>query len=256
MSFYSTSGIGLEAEKEKIMDILGKFVYYGVPDFTLDRLLKNGQVTINEDLSVEIDNQVSVMLYQIQSDNLGINIVSSGDIQIENCNFKSLRGIPKHIFGSLSIKNCPNIKTLHGEVEYVQGNYSIVDVGLISLIGGPEFVGGDYVINNTMITSLKGVPKCLFGTFECCKNSYLVDIEDAPLIANEINSDIGLPKTIKNKHPKESCTTISEGTRMVWASGDSYYNSTSGGTNSNWDAFGNYSDSTGGMHNYPYHQKF
>jgi len=128
--------------RNEIRDICEK---YGIYDYT-----------INEDGSIDVDDNVYMMHRQIDKLPLKFRNVT-GDFCCHHNQLTSLKGCPISVDDSF----------------YCYNNE------LTSLEGGPESIGGDFDCHENRLSSLEGCPKSIGGDFDCCHNK-IVTFEHLP----------------------------------------------------------------------------
>lgn len=94
-----------------------------------------------------------------------------GILHISFTGVSSLVGLPK-LTGTIKnsgyyCNNLPNLTSLKGCPEVVDGFIDLSRTGLESLEGGPKVVNGWIDLNNTRIMTLQGMPKVINGAFTC-----------------------------------------------------------------------------------------
>ena len=99
---------------------------------------------------------------------------------IFNCKtLKSLKNAPKHVVGGLYLNDVPELKSLDGYIEQVDGVVMIVKCGLTSLDNFPSANKECYFMDCNNISSLKGLPdNCESITLYKCNG--LTSLESAP----------------------------------------------------------------------------
>jgi hypothetical protein len=167
-----------------------------------DWLLKNKifSFTINDDLSVDVKG--SVNLYMLKVDELPIQFgVISGDFNISCCQFKNLKGSPKHVFGSFNCSENP-IESLEFVTQKIGGNFDCSFCRLKELT-----IKGNFNCSNNLLKSLVGAPLKINGKLNC-KNNKLTklsffpsDVSEIMLTRDKINKK--LFEMLLNKKPQE-----------------------------------------------------
>lgn len=103
----------------------------------------------------------------------GYSIKINGDLIIDGFDGETIPITIFNIKGSLSILNCPNLKTIKGFVDFsIDGGLYIENCpSLETLEGCPKIIGGDFsCIGNRKIKSLAGGPESVFGEVHVMKN--------------------------------------------------------------------------------------
>ena len=182
--------------------------------------------TINDDLSIDVDDNVHLGFKMLEYLPLKFNYVSGGFGCYENklislegspqildgsflCfenELKSLEGSPSVVNGNFicsnnelkSLKGCPQtvsgsffcndneLKTLEGCPQTVSGSFFCSDNELKTLEGSPQTVDGDFDCFNNNLVSLEGSPKVVGGDFNCSRNE-LKDLEYFSEVSGDIN---------------------------------------------------------------------
>ena len=178
----------------------------------MDDVLKSGDKTIKDSikkwLKENLDKGISKCKISRKANNKGLFEVSaSGDIEISykaqsltneyfewsnidgsffctyNNYITTLKGAPKYVSQTFSIKGCKNLETLEGAPETVEEGSFICSCcnSLKSLEGAPKKVGGIFSCNSCKgLTSLKGAPKEFSEEFYCPYCDSLQTLEGAP----------------------------------------------------------------------------
>ena len=103
----------------------------------------------------------------------GYSIKINGDLIIDGFDGATIPITIFNVRGSLSIVNCPNLKTIKGLIDFsIDGGLYIENCpSLETLEGCPKIVGGDFsCIGNRKIKSLAGGPESVFGEVHVMKN--------------------------------------------------------------------------------------
>jgi len=122
--------------------------------------------TINDDLSIDVDDNVHLGFKMLEYLPLKFNYVSGSF----NCFYNKLT----------SLEGCP---------QKVGGSFGCFYNNLESLEGCPQTVGGDFSCSDNELVSLKGGPHTVGGNFNCVYNK-LTDLEHFP----EVNGIISIKK--------------------------------------------------------------
>ena len=128
------------------------------------RRYKIKNYTINDDLSIDVDVDVSLISNGLEYLPLKFNYVDG--------NF-----------------NCSNnkLKTLEGSPQILDGSFLCFENELKSLEGSPSVVNGNFICYENELESLEGCPQILDGDFSCSDNK-LKDLEHFP----EVNGIISM----------------------------------------------------------------
>lgn len=116
---------------------------------------------INDDLSVDIDGNVSLTTCDLTEIPLNFNKVN-GNFIIYNNKLTSLEGSPKIVRGSFDCSH-NKLKNLKGSPEIVRRNFSCQRNSITTLVGGPREVNGDYNCSENKLENLKGMPEYEVG---------------------------------------------------------------------------------------------
>lgn len=158
---------------------------------------------------------------------------------ISHSNIKSLKGLPKKIYGSLYCNDCKYLKDLTGCPEYIGENFDVSGCNsLKSLNGAPKYVGHlfdcsecasletlegcpmdvlhFYCEKCEKLNSLNGAPKKIRGSFIAKKsgiktlNSGIEDVGRNFSIEDCYNlKDLtGAPKLVRNTFDMSDCTSV------------------------------------------------
>lgn len=103
----------------------------------------------------------------------GYSLKINGDLIIDGFDGETIPITVFNVKGSLSILNCPNLKTIKGFVDFsIDGGLYIENCpSLETLEGCPKIIGGDFsCIGNRKIKSLVGGPESVFGEVHVMKN--------------------------------------------------------------------------------------
>jgi hypothetical protein len=126
--------------------------------------------TINDDLSIDVDGNVSLWFIEVDKIPLNFNRVS-GYFDCSNNNYlTSLEFCPKWVGGNFSC-NDNNLKSLEFCPEYVGGRFSCKSNILTSLEYLPKYIGRDIYCDNNKIWSFRGIPDNFRGDLDCSYNS-------------------------------------------------------------------------------------
>lgn len=175
----------LEEAYCKIYESAKEPLYFGPEekkDSWMRWLMFMKNVTIHEDGSLSIDNNVSIAGRELKEIPFKFKEIGGffdcGDNQLE-----TLEGCPEIVKGSF---NCSisNLKDLHGAPKSVGGSFNCShNSKLNSLEGAPEVINGNFMCNRCSLSTLKGAPKMVRGDFECYGND-LISLEGAPEIVD------------------------------------------------------------------------
>jgi hypothetical protein len=178
--------------------------------------------TINDDLSIDVDDFVDLSQTGLEYIPLRFNYVSGGFRCSQN-ELKSLEGCPQTVGGGFycfnnkleTLKGCPQtvnsnfycsnnkLESLEGCPQTVNGGFYCFNNKLETLKGCPQTVNGDFLCYRNELVSLKGCPQTVDGDFNCSKNE-LETLEGSPqkvggyfnCRGNELVSLIGCPQTV------------------------------------------------------------
>lgn len=103
----------------------------------------------------------------------GYSLKITGDLIIDGFDGETIPVTIFNIKGSLSIVNCPKLKSIKGLIEFsIDGGLHIENCPeLETLEGCPKVIGNDFTcIGNRKIKSLAGCPECVFGDVHIMKN--------------------------------------------------------------------------------------
>jgi len=118
--------------------------------------------TINDDLSIDVDDNVHLGFKMLEYLPLKFNYVSGSF----NCFYNKLT----------SLEGCP---------QKVGGSFGCFYNNLESLEGCPQTVGGDFSCSDNELVSLKGGPHTVGGNFNCVYNK-LTDLENFPEVSGNV----------------------------------------------------------------------
>lgn len=154
--------------------------------------------TINDDLTVDVDNDVIIKNYKLTEIPIQFGKVT-GDFRCDDNSITSLKGCPSEVFGNFTCKG-NNLTSLEHSPIYVGMEYNCNRNKLITLKGcpdkiiedffcmynelttleyGPKEVNGYYGCAHNNLTTLKGIPVCINGDLNCSHNN-LVTLEYGP----------------------------------------------------------------------------
>jgi hypothetical protein len=140
--------------------------------------------TINDDLSIDVDDDVVITYRGLEYLPLRFNHVS-GYFDCSNNKLKSLEGGPQTVDGRFGCYN-NKLKSLKGCPQTVGGNFSCAYNELKTLEGGPQTVDGNFMCYGNELVSLEGCPHTVNGDF-MCSNNKLTDLEYFPEVEGHIN---------------------------------------------------------------------
>jgi hypothetical protein len=124
--------------------------------------------TINDDLSIDVDDNVNLTLYSLEYLPLKFNYVAGFFVCTEN-NLKTLEGCPQTVDGFFDCSH-NNLKTLEGSPQTVNGNFDCDNNKLKSLEGSPQTVGGGFDCSDNKLTDLEHLPE-VNGRIDMEKNT-------------------------------------------------------------------------------------
>jgi hypothetical protein len=113
--------------------------------------------------------------------NIDANGVHRGNINIPP-NITSLVGMPQKVDGDFYCIN-NQLTSLEGAPQEVNGIFYCSNNQLTSLEGAPQKVGGNFYCSSNQLTSLEGAPQKVGGSFNCSDNQ-LTSLEGAPQKVN------------------------------------------------------------------------
>jgi hypothetical protein len=139
--------------------------------------------TINDDLSIDVDGDVSLKGEGLEYLPLKFNYVS-GYFGCSYNDLVSLKGSPQTVGGDF---NCysSGLKTLKGSPQTVGGDFNCYSNELKSLEGSPRTINGRFSCSNNELKTLKGSPQTVGGSFYCADNE-LRDLEHFPEVSGGI----------------------------------------------------------------------
>jgi len=166
--------------------------------------------TINDDLSIDVDDNVHLGFKMLEYLPLKFNYVS-GDFYCNNNELKTLEGCPQTVNGVFSchhnqlktLEGCPQtldgdfncsenkLKTLEGSPQTVGGYFACYDNGLKTLEGSPQTVNGNFNCSYNELKTLEGSPQTVNGNFFCFGNE-LKDLEYFPEVSGIIDLKFNL----------------------------------------------------------------
>jgi hypothetical protein len=149
--------------RNEIRDICEK---YGIYDYT-----------INEDGSIDVDDNVYMMHRQIDKLPLKFRNVT-GSFNCARNKLTTLKGCPISVDDSFYCYN-NELTSLEGGPESIGGDFDCHENRLSSLEGCPKSVGRDFDCFNNQLTSLEGCPKSVGRDFYCDHNE-IVTFEHLP----------------------------------------------------------------------------
>jgi hypothetical protein len=158
--------------------------------------------TINDDLSIDVDDFVDLSQTGLEYIPLRFNYVSGGFRCSQN-ELKSLEGCPQTVGydfdcsnnNLVSLEGCPQtvendfdcssnkLRTLKGSPRTVDGDFNCSDNKLKTLEGCPQTVDGDFYCFNNKLESLEGCPQTVNSDFYCFNNK-LESLEGCPQTVN------------------------------------------------------------------------
>ena len=148
------------------------------------RRYKIKNYTINDDLSIDVDVDVSLISNGLEYLPLKFNYVD-GNFNCSNNKLKTLEGSPQTVGGGFyCFKN--ELKSLKGCPQTVSGNFSCYENELKSLKGCPQTVSGSFYCYDNELKTLEGSPQTIGGSFDCSDNK-LRDLEYFPEVSGVIN---------------------------------------------------------------------
>jgi hypothetical protein len=130
--------------------------------------------TINDDLSIDVNNPVNLSYKELSKLPLRFRNVS-GDFYCSENNLTSLDGCPIRVDGHFVCSN-NSLLSLDGSPEIVGGNFYCDNNKLKTLKGSPEIVGGNFYCDNNKLKTLKGSPKNMSGMLLCNHNKDLISL--------------------------------------------------------------------------------
>ena len=141
--------------------------------------------TINDDLSIDVDDNVNLTLYSLEYLPLKFNYVAGFFVCTEN-NLKTLEGCPQTVDGFFDCSH-NNLKTLEGSPQTVGGHFFCLENELITLEGSPQTVDGDFYCFDNNLVSLEGCPQTV-DNFDCSDNK-LRDLEYFPEVSGDVYTE-------------------------------------------------------------------
>ncbi len=168
MGFHNTSGAGLESMRDNIKKTLDDIFTISVVEdwtnntITVEDAIKCGYIVINEDLSIIINHQISISVIKDIPDT--VKLVKLYNISVLGENITTLKGLPKNVYGDLTINSCTNLNSLDYCPDYVSNDFNIINTPISTLKHGPKHVGKNYFIENVKILDLQGLPQYIYGT--------------------------------------------------------------------------------------------
>jgi len=131
--------------------------------------------TINDDLSIDVDDNVNLTLYSLEYLPLKFNYVAGFFVCTEN-NLKTLEGCPQTVDGFFDCSH-NNLKTLEGSPQTVGGGFGCSDNKLADLEHFPEVSGSidiyDNPVDSLVYTFIKNADSFLiedFNDYEIVRN--------------------------------------------------------------------------------------
>jgi hypothetical protein len=113
--------------------------------------------TINDDLSIDVDDNVNLTLYSLEYLPLKFNYVAGFFVCTEN-NLKTLEGCPQTVDGFFDCSH-NNLKTLEGSPQTVGGHFYCPSNKLETLEGSPQTVGGGFGCSDNKLADLEHFPE-------------------------------------------------------------------------------------------------
>jgi hypothetical protein len=142
------------------------------------------EYTINDDLSVDVDHDVSIFnLKPAGYTNLPIKFRKiNGDFLLRDPKVTTLQGCPDEVVGNFKIENI-GITSLEGGPHTVNGYYMLFDTtALVSTKGMASHIGGlVQMLSCRKLTSLEGFPKAIGGRIELIGASALTSLKGLPV---------------------------------------------------------------------------
>lgn len=131
--------------------------------------------TINEDLSVDVNGDVSLFSYGLFAIPVKFGTVS-GYFHCSKNKFTTLEGCPTKVGGNFY---CHDnwLTSLDGGPVEIGGDFHCDNNRLVSLVGGPEMVGGDFSCHDNKMTTLEGCPIIDVSNIFLFKNNSLKEDE-------------------------------------------------------------------------------
>jgi hypothetical protein len=140
--------------------------------------------TINDDLSIDVDGDVSLTSNGLEYLPLKFNYVSGSFYCYKN-DLKSLKGSPKTVGGHFYCHS-NKLKTLEGCTQTVDGFFDCSHNELKTLEGSPQTIGGNFLCYENELKSFEGSPQTVGGSFYCADNE-LRDLEYFPEVDGSTN---------------------------------------------------------------------
>jgi len=125
--------------------------------------IPNEKITINEDKSVQVFDDVYIKPELVKNGKLIINFDKIyGNFCIQELHLTSLDGCPKFITGNFTcdLNDLPNL--INGPIT-VAGYYACSNNKLTSLEGCPNIIHGDFFVNYNFLKNLKHTPAKING---------------------------------------------------------------------------------------------
>jgi hypothetical protein len=141
--------------------------------------------TINDDLSIDVDDDVYLQEKDLKHLPLKFNYVSGSFYCYKN-ELKSLKGCPQTVEGNFEC-SFNGLKSLEGCPQTVGGYFDCFGNELKTLEGSPKTVVGDFFCDYNELKTLEGSPQTVSGNFNCGNNE-LTDLEHFP----EVNGIIDI----------------------------------------------------------------
>jgi hypothetical protein len=168
--------------------------------------------TINDDLSIDVDGDVSLTSNGLEYLPLKFNYVSSNFVCSDN-KLKTLEGCPQTVSGSFycydneleSLEGCPQtvsgsfdcynnkLVSLEGCTQTINGSFDCYNNKLVSLEGCPQTINGDFLCSYNELITLEGCPQTVGRNFDCSNNK-LKDLEHI----SEVDGRIYIKKNTVN----------------------------------------------------------
>jgi hypothetical protein len=139
--------------------------------------------TINEDGSIDVDGDVTLMNYDFTEFPLKFGKIT-GSFSCKDCsNLTSLKGAPTTVTGNFNCGLCIKLTSLEHTPITIGKDFFCNDCKkLTSLKYAPTDVGGSFYCHGcTNLTSLEGAPTIVKGSFHCSECTSLTSLEHAPM---------------------------------------------------------------------------
>ena len=138
-----------------------KWIIEKIKAFCVKHNLKDGDYTINNDMSVDVYQSIQIEREELEDNKIPFKFNKvDGDFRISDTGLDSLENSPEEVTGTYMI-TFSNIETLEGSPRIVGKNFNVdFNKKLINLDGSPDKVGEDYKFYSSWnVADISGISK-------------------------------------------------------------------------------------------------